>query len=354
MGKAPAPLNASRNTWWRRAAFSSRRSSRFAADSSTWPRKASVTCQASRLVQRRSWRPARSGPASASSSSSAAAGGAMATNSRISSPRPPWASGGLNRCAGTERARRAILSREPRYPCTHLDRVWPPFEAWPLYKLAPLSWHREPGAPLAAARRARAAGAGRGDRLDHPLAADALDHVVDAGGERLPRPRDRRPGTCRCAAGSGLASDRTPYRRFRSPAMLPLRRRRTVHRPGRWCRPPASGARVRRRTDPRRPPAPPTYTVWQPMRAVRAVVHSRPPSPSIHSTWFSQQEQGRHRGGVVGLVPDRVLQRHPQRQEVGDVPPAGGDLVQTRSAAAGDIRASHSPPSEPRPFCGAK
>ena len=42
---------------------------------------------------------------------------------------------------------------------------------------------------------------------------------------------------------------------------------------------------------------------------------------------IGQQEQGRHRGRVVGLVLGRVLQGHPQREEVGYVPPARGDLA---------------------------
>jgi hypothetical protein len=85
-GKAPAPANASRTWWWRRAARSSRGMSRATAASSTWPRKASVTCHASRLVQRRSRRLARHGSTRSSSSSSTAGGGAMATNSRMRSP----------------------------------------------------------------------------------------------------------------------------------------------------------------------------------------------------------------------------------------------------------------------------
>ncbi len=72
-----------------------------------------------------------------------------------------------------------------------------------------------------------------------------------------------------------------------------------------------------------------------------------------------EQQQRRDRRRVVGLVLDRVLVRDLERQEVGDPRGRGRSRLSAaicamRSSARGLSSASHSPPSEPRPFWGAK
>ena len=80
-GNAPAPATLRVNARCRPAARSSPGTRRARVSSLTSPRKASVTCHSSRLVQRRSSRASRKGAQAASRSSRAAGGGASPTNS---------------------------------------------------------------------------------------------------------------------------------------------------------------------------------------------------------------------------------------------------------------------------------
>ena len=67
-----------------------------------------------------------------------------------------------------------------------------------------------------------------------------------------------------------------------------------------------------------------------------------------------EQEERRHGRCVVGLVLARVLERGRQREE-GRLPaPHGAVKLHDRAIAAGLNSASQRPPSEAKPFCGAK
>src|SRR6516225_6557204 len=87
--------------------------------------------------------------------------------------------------------------------------------------------------------------------------------------------------------------------------------------------------------------------------AVRPAAQSRPPSRSIHSTCSAISSRVATAGVLLVWNLAELLMAAGSDSEPGRYRPLAA-IAAARSSAAGDIRAIHSPPSDPKHFCGAK
>ena len=89
------------------------------------------------------------------------------------------------------------------------------------------------------------------------------------------------------------------------------------------------------------------------MSAVRATAQSSPPLALIHSIW-STSSQSVATAGVLYVWSLVELSSAVARSSDGGIQRSEPASDATRSSAAGENSPIHSPPSEPKFFCGAK